>query len=169
MRNANYGRSPRSGVATVSKASFEAERVVPGRKFACSVDVGWSSLLVRGFQSTGEIPTFESFQTPDQILTVGIGGQCHYESFLDGRWRNAPFRVGTGSMAPPGITKRSRWRTEPGQSVQTAHLWIPRQFFLEAEEEYRRAGSAFRTQSLNAFVFSDALVTQVVLSLMKAI
>jgi AraC family transcriptional regulator len=160
---------PPKNDTTVSQASFDAQRAVPGHKFACSVDAGWTSLLVRAFASSGEIPTFESLETPDQILTVGIGGRCHYESFLEGRWRSGLFHSGSGSMAPPGVVKRSRWRTEPGQIVQTAHLWIPQQLFLETEEEYRRAGSRYRSQSLNAFVFNDAVVAQSVFSLVKSI
>lgn len=111
----------------------------------------------------------EPFETPassDQTVVVTTKGQGKVECSLNGFWRGAIYHPGTGGMTPSGQTSRMRWQPHGSEEpLETLHLYVPTYFFAAAQDEYRRVGSPFREQPLNALSFFDPVILRIALSL----
>ena len=140
----------------------------PGRLTSCSLTAGWTSLLVRTFENPASVEPFEMAASPDQLLVLVTRGRHRFESFVNGAWRSAESRPGTGGLTSGGQTSRMRWRSRTHEAFETVHLFIPHQTIAATIDEYRRAGSAYRTDPLDAIGFDDPAITRVVLSLVDA-
>ncbi len=120
------------------------------------------------FECQGKVEPFETQQCFDQLLVVTTRGKGDVECFSSGHWRNAPYQPGTMGMTPSGQTNMLRVRPNGPQVQQMLQIHIPTRFFSGARDEYRRAGSVYRKQSLNALAFVDPVVSRIALSLKGA-
>ena len=154
---------------TISDASVAVGDTVPSRLTSCSLTVGWRSLLVRTFENPAGVDPFEMPASPDQLIVLMTRGECRVESLSNGAWRHAESRVGVAGMTAGGQTSRLRWQSRTQTTFETMHIFIPHQTLTATIDEYRRAGSAYRTDSLNALVFDDPTITRVCHSLVEAI
>ena len=128
----------------------------------------WTCLRVQAFESRGSVEAFDTPASPDQLIVVATKGRGKVEGFSGGLWRGAAYYPGIGGMTPSGETSRMRWQPQGPGVVETLHLSIPNYIFADAQDEYRRIGSLFRTQRLNALSFYDPVVLRVALSLADA-
>lgn len=151
-----------SGFSPLSKAN---SLVQPGRRVLCSQDVGWKSLLLQVWETSGSVREFETVATPDQVIVLMLKGGYEVECFSAMRWKKAVYRPGEGGLTAAWNTSRLRWRSPPSQISQTLHLTIPQTYFLEAAEEYRRAGESPVRIRPDALIFSDPVVFSVAKSL----
>ncbi len=164
MRNAD--RYDRGRVADASVAGAET---YPGRLTACSLTAGWTSLLVRTFESPASVDPFEIAASPDQLLVLTTRGRHRVETYSDGAWRGAESRPGLAGMTSGERTSRLRWRSRARETLETVHIHIPHETVAATIDEYRRAGAAHRAESLDALVFDDPAITRVCLSLVGAV
>jgi len=158
--------SDRYAIADESAAAAET---FPSRLTSCSLTAGWTSLLVRTFENPAIVEPFEMAASPDQLVVLTTHGQCQVESFSNGAWRAGESRPGVAGMTSGGQTSRLRWRSRTHEAFETVHIFIPHQTIAATIDEYRRAGSVYRTESLDALVFDDPALTRVSLSLVDAI
>ena len=138
------------------------------RKLACSMNAGWTSLTMQEFECRGRVEPFETPACLDQLLVVTTKGKGEVECFSGGVWRKSPYQPGTVGMTPSSQTSLLRVRPHGPQVQELVHLFIPTRFFSGAQDEYRRAGSAFKNQSLNALAFTDLTISRIALSLKRA-
>jgi len=154
---------------SISDESAAAGKTFPSRLTSCSLTAGWTSLLVRMFENPAIVEPFEMAASPDQLIVLTTRGQCRVESFSNGAWRTGESRPGVAGMTAGGQTSRLRWQLRTHETFETVHIFIPHQTIAATIDEYRRAGSTCRTESLDALVFDDPAITQVGLSLVEAI
>lgn len=145
---------------------------VPGyykERFLTELPPEWTSLRVQAFEGVGPVEAFDTQASQDQVVVVGTKGQGCVESFSNGFWKRTTYWPGTGGMTPSGETSRLRWRPQGPEPLETLHLYIQPSVFMCAGDEYRRAGTPFREQPLNALSFCDPVVTQIALSVADAV
>ena len=128
----------------------------------------WTSLRVQAFESDGVMEAFETQASLNQLVVIGTKGRGKVESFANGLWKGAAYYPGTGGMTPSGETSRMRWQPHGLEPLQTLHLSIAPHVFVGAKDEYRRAGTSFREQSLNALSFFDPVISRIALSVADA-
>lgn len=158
-------------VAVESRAVLAA---VLGRVLASSTDVGWTSLLVELREKPASIvaPTsYESLTTPDQTFVMTVSGDIELERFDGGVWRRTVRQAGSATLTPGGWVDRIRWRLLAPAAFRTAHVVLPTDVLLEADDEFRRAGlrRGPATNSLKSLWYSDPTVAQVIVSLVRAV
>ena len=71
-------------------------------------------------------------------------------------------------MTPAGKTDRLRFRSKTSTHVTAIEIHIPQFFLAAAAEEFRRIGTGFRDEPLNALGFRDPLIYQTAISLEEA-
>lgn len=147
--------------------STQQEEPPTSRLAISSLDVGWTSVLLTAYESEGRSEAFEKPPTPDQTLVVITRGQAEIECLSGGTWRSAIRRTGSFGMTPGGATDVMRWRAID-QPFWSLHLHIPQTFFESAIDEYRRAGSSFRSDPLDGLAMRDSVVAHVANALMNA-
>ena len=141
-----------------SNESIRAGELRPGRKLLCSVSAGWKSVLLQIYEQPSIVEPYESAPSPDQLLVVVLKGHYSFESFSTGSWRKATYRPGISGLTAPMVTNRLRWHgLASGQQV-VLRLYIPQIYFLEAQDEYRRAGERVLSASLNTLSFDDPVL-----------
>jgi len=153
----------------IADESAAVGKTLPDRLMSCSLTAGWTSLLVRTFESPPSVEPFETAASPDQLVVLVTRGRGRIESFSRGLWRAAAYRPGVGGMTPGGQTSRLRWRSRAHEAIETVHIFIPQQTIAATIDEYRRAGSACRTSPLDVLAFDDPAIMRVGLSLVDAI
>ena len=159
----------RLGRGLIADESVAVAETYPGRLTACSLTAGWTSLLVRTFESPANVEPFEMAASPDQLLVLTTRGRHRVESFSHGAWRGAEGRPGMAGLTSGGKTSRLRWRSRAREALETVHIFIPHETVAATIDEYRRAGVAHRAESLDALVFDDPAIARVCLSLAGAI
>ena len=152
-----------------SAASKACEFALPRRKLSCSLNVGWTSLLIQRFEPPATVEDFKTHPTPDQLIVVVTGGCREVESFSGGRWKKAVYNPTSVSMTPPDHVDRLRWRSLTSAPAESLHLYIPRHFFSGARDEFQRAGAPIPAQPLDSLAFNDPVVARVALSLADAV
>lgn len=148
-------------------ASLSSARTLPNERVLGSTDAGWTSVLLELHRSRGQSPVFEPAVTPDQTIVVAIEAEHELEVWRDGRWRRAVYRPGTVGLTAAHDSARMRWQAR-GRSFQTAHLYVPQPFFLEAADHFRRAGQKVGTAPLSARSLHEPTVAQAVRALLHA-
>ncbi len=152
-----------------SEASEACEFAIPRRKLSCSLNVGWTSLLIQRFETPATVEDFETRTTPDQLIVVVTGGCREVESLSGGRWKKAVYNPTSVSMTPPGHVDRLRWRSLASAPAESLHLYIPQHFFSGVRDEFQRAGAPLPAQPLDSLSFNDPVVARVAFSLADAV
>ncbi|APR88291.1 Transcriptional regulator, AraC family protein [Minicystis rosea] len=166
-RGVRYARA-RAAMPSFSPASHDADRAMPSRLLATSVDVGWTSLLLEHRRIEAPVE-FETSPTPDQKLLVLTRGEAEVHGRRAGRCASAVYRAGSAGMGASGQTSRLRLTPRRrARVVETAHLFVPVAFFDEAAEHYRASGRAHRAFDQCLTVFHDPAVAQATASLLEA-
>jgi len=153
----------------IADESAAVATTLPDRLTSCSLTAGWTSLLVRTFESPPSVEPFETAASPDQLVVLVTRGRGQIESFSRGAWRAAVYRPGVGGLTAGGQTSRLRWQSRTHEAIETVHIFIPCQTMAATIDAYRRAGSAYRADPLDALLFDDPAITRVGLSLVDAI
>ena len=128
-------------------------------------DAGWSSLLVRTYRNASEAEDVASPPVDDQLIVLVTGGAIDFASHSGGRWRRAPYRVGSIGMTAPGRPSRLQWRSS-GEHT-TTHVHLPGSLLQETAEDLfgrdpERAGLP------DALLVEDPVVAAVVTGLTRA-
>ena len=153
---------------TVPSLSHQASSIRPGRKTLCSMASKWQSLLLQTFDQPGCVDRFETASSPDYLLVLSLKGTYNLESFSGASWKKATYRPGVGGITSPMMKNRLRWHgTTP--TVQVLRVCIPEFYFLEAGEEYRRAGAKLPWRLPDALQFTDPTVFAVAESLAEQV
>ena len=142
---------------------------VPFRVLRTSFDAGWTSLFVKTFENSANVEPFDCPVFDAQTVAVCLKGETEIASFSGGIWRTAHCRPGMGGMTPAGKADRLRLSSKVNDTLVMTKILIPQIFFTIAIEEFRRAGTKFRTEPLNALSFNDPTVYQIALSINNAI
>ena len=141
-----------------STASVQAGQLRPGRKVLCSLEAGWTSVLLQTYEQPPLVESYESAVSPDQLLVFVLRGQYNIESFSGRSWKKAAYRPGIGGLTSPLTTNRLRWHSPTTTEPLLLRLYIPQIYFDEAGEAYRRAGQRSASFELNTLVLSDPLL-----------
>ncbi len=149
-------------------SEYSAE-MMPGRKFDCSLDAGWTSLLVQTIEIPADVELFETAATPDLKISVTTKGEHKLEVFSGGSWKKAVRLPGYGGVTASGKIDRVRWHSKNSEAIQIRLICLPQYFLAAAADEYRRAGTAFRSDSLNELTFCDPVIFQTTIALSGAI
>lgn len=158
-----------AGDTAFAAASLEASRALPNTVLASSADCGWTSLLLERHRSEGRCDAFDTLATPDQTLVIALRGSHELESFHAGRWHKAIYRPGSGGMTAGHATSRLRWTgRDERDGFETAHLYLPRRYLVEAADHYRHAGQGGGSLPLDALVLSNPLLAHLVFDLLAA-
>lgn len=153
----------------IADESAAVATTLPDRLTSCSLTAGWTSLLVRTFESPPSVEPFETAASPDQLVVLVTRGRGQIESFSRGAWRAVVYRPGVGGLTAGGRTSRLRWQSRMHEAINTVHIFIPRETIAATIDAYRRAGSAYRADPLDALLFDDPAITRVGLSLVDAL
>lgn len=149
--------------------SLNCSDVQPIKVLASSADTGWEALLLDHVEGRGTSETFETLPTDDLTIVGAIRGRHQVEVFGQGRWRSAIYHPGSVGMTPSGETVKLRWQAlDPGQCFEMAHLYLPRALIEGSQEEYRRLGQSAHDRPLNALVFNDPTICQLIRALISA-
>lgn len=168
--NRGGGSSPRDEAAVCfAPASKDFASLLPSRTLICSLTAGWKSLLVRAIRQSANVEPFDAPTTPDQLVVVCMKGECEIESYSNRSWKKGLYRPGFGGMTAGGHADRLRWRSKTTEQLELLQIHIPQYFFSATAEEYRRAGTPFRTEAPDGLGFCDPVISQVALSLSEAI
>ena len=154
-----------------SKFSLESELAGasrPGRKLLCSASAGWTSVLLQTYEQPGNVEQYESAPSPDPLVVVVLNGSYDMESFSNGSWKRARYNSNVGGLTAPHTTNRLRWHSHTAATATVSRLYIPQEYFLEANEEYRRAGERSDLAVLDKLSFTDPLLCTVMSSLGQA-
>ncbi len=151
-----------------SKESCGAADKVPGRMLACSLQAGWTSLLVRTFEEPTVNEGFETACSPDLLVVLVMRGSYTIESFSDGLWRSADYRPGLGGMTACGRTSRLRWSSLSSKPQESLHIYIPHCLLSATAEEYRRSGVAYRNTTPDALLLDDPVIARLGFTLLEA-
>ena len=144
-------------------------RVQPGRKVLSSQDVGWKSLLFEKWLQPATVDSFETIATPDQTIVLTASGTYDIEVLSGNQWQQARYSPGHGGATAPLNTNQLRWSSLETSSVETLHVYVPPDYFSEAEEEYRRAGCRVSNSHIDALSLSDPLLFSLAESLASGI
>jgi AraC family transcriptional regulator len=156
-------------VDNIARESLTLHDAIPGgRILVCSLDAGWSSLLVRKFESPANVEAFETSTSPDQLVVLMVKGECRTQSFSNGAWRSGHYRPGIGGLTAGGRTGRLRWRSKH-KMMETVRILIPQQTIAATIDEFRLAGSSYRTEPLDALVFNDPTIVRLGFALLDAV
>lgn len=90
--------SPGESAECFSADSQNCERVHSGKKYGCSADAGWTSLLLQSYETPHSVEAIETLPSPDQLIVLVTKGEMEIESFSNGTWRRAAYRPGCGGM-----------------------------------------------------------------------
>lgn len=151
-----------------SKFSLESELAGasrPGRKLFCSASVGWTSVLLQTYEQPGSVEQYESAPSSDPLVVVVLNGSYDMESFSNWSWKRARYSRNVGGITAPHTTNRLRWHSQIAATATVARFYIPQNYFLEAKEEYRRAGERSNLAVLDKLSFTDSLLCSVMSSL----
>ena len=151
-----------------SQMSELAGRRRPGRRLFCSAAAGWTSLLLQTYEQPQQVEAYESAPSPDPLVVMVLEGSYKMESFAAGSWKQAWYRPGMGGVTAPLTTNRLRWQSLAATNPVILRIYIPQQYFLEAGEEYRRAGERSDIHALDTLSFSDPMVCSVMKALADA-
>ena len=152
----------------VSSQSHEAGLLRPGRKLLCSTAARWQSVLLQTFEQPACVDGFQTSASPDYLLVLSLRGEYEIESYSGRSWKKATYRPGVGGLTSPVTQNHLRWRSEMS-AVKVLRMYIPESYFLEAGEEYRRAGLRTPARLPDALQFSDAVVTGVARSMAEQV
>ena len=152
----------------VSSLSHKASSIRPGRKGLCSTAAKWQSVLLQIFDQPGCVNRFETASSPDYLLVLSLKGAYDLESFSGASWKRAAYGPGAGGITSPMMQNRLRWRSSSA-TVKVLRLYIPESYFLEAGEEYRRAGMKLPLRLPDALQFADPAVFAVAGSLAEQV
>ena len=152
----------------VSSLSHQASSIRPGRKGLCSTAARWQSVLLQTFDQPGCVDRFETASSPDYLLVLSLKGAYDLESFSGASWKRAAYGPGVGGITSPMMQNRLRWRSSSA-TVKVLRLYIPESYFLEAGEEYRRAGMKLPLRLPDALQFADPTVFAVAGSLAEQV
>ncbi len=152
----------------VSPLSHQASSIRPGRKALCSTTAKWQSVLLQTFEQPGCVDRFETATSPDYLLVLSLKGAYELESLSGKGWKKAAYRPGVGGITSPLMQNRLRWRSSSA-AVKVLRLYIPESYFLEAGEEYRRAGARLALRLPDALQFADPTVFAVAGSLAEQV
>ena len=151
-----------------SALSEKAGRLRPGRSITCSLEAGWSSLLLQTFEQPACVEEFETLSSPDQLIVLVLKGEYEIESFSSRSWRRAAYQPGVGGLTAAMTTNKLRWHSKTSESSQILRLYIPQIYFSEVKEEYRRGGLKIASGDPDSLSFSDPVVFSVAKSLALA-
>jgi AraC family transcriptional regulator len=153
----------------ISSDSLSCVSPQRNRIIASSRDHGWRSLLLDHLEGVGEAAPYDKLVTPDLCLTVGVGGAFETSVLRLGRWRTGLYRPGSVGITVGGEGHRLRWRTmRATQTFRTISLYLPAPLIEEAKDHLRRPGERISLQGVPAQPFSDRMVTQIALDLLRA-
>lgn len=168
----------KSGVETGKTDEFEkrfsplsarSAELMPGRKFDSSLAAGWTSLLVQTIEFPGSVELFETAATPDLKISVATRGEHEMEVFAGGAWKKAVRFPGYAGITASEEICRLGWHSNAAKPIQISHICLPHYFLSSAADEYRRAGTAFRADSLSEPTFHDPVIFQTAIALNEAI
>ncbi|WP_052213581.1 helix-turn-helix domain-containing protein [Belnapia sp. F-4-1] len=137
----------RGALPTVFGDVMRSLERLPGQHVLCSLDAGWSSLLLRRYSEPAHAGAFETAPIPCQTLVLVKSGGTAIESFSDGYWRKTAYVPGDLGMTPPGETARLRWRGH--ERHETLQLFLPTPFLDRAAAELRPMKPVLRLNSLS--------------------
>ena len=136
---------------------------------ACSIQIGWTSLLAQHSVSKGASGIYETHPTPDQTIVIVLKGEVDVESLNCGYWRKGVYHAGSAGITAPNASDRLRWRVRPGhQAFEKLHLFMPQTLIDEASDEFGRAGQRASTEPLSALVLRDGVLANVATTLIAA-
>lgn len=141
----------------------------PQRELESSLSAGWTSLLVRSFESSVIFQSFETCATPDLSAVIQTQGISEVESFSGGRWKKATILSGSGGLTAGDTTDRLRIRRLDSTPVRFVNIHIPAYYLAAAHDEYRRAGSVSTLEQPDAHGLTDPLLAQTAFALLEAV
>ena len=144
-------------------------RVQPGRKILSSQDSGWTSLLFEKWQQPGNVEGFHTVASPDQTIVFTASGTYDIEVLAGRHWRGARYSPGRGGATAPFNTNQIRWRSKDADLLETLHVYIPPEYFIEALEEYGRSGRRARRSHIDALSLADPFAFSLAQSLAVAV
>lgn len=147
-----------------SSSSLEAHRRLKAKPVSCSVQAGWRSLLLRGYEDPPTVEPFSTAATTDQLLVLVTGGAVEIDSWTDGRWQRASYRPGHLGMTAPMDVARLRWQGLTAH--RTLHLHVPGAVMVEVAEAMR--GSARREDLPSHLVRQDPALASIMVALAQA-
>jgi AraC family transcriptional regulator len=143
--------------------SSKASADLPGKLTACSLKVGWRSLLLRAYSEPRSVEEFTTPATPDHLLVLVTAGSCAMESRShDGQWQKATYRVGDIGMTAPGYKSTLRWRGET--THDTLQLHLPEATLLRVRDELSEWAPPI-VEMPNRLSYVDPLLEQVMRTL----
>lgn len=123
--------------------------------------IGWRSLLVQHVRLTAQRDAHETSSSPDQLIVVLKRGAVDIESFNQGRWSKAVYRVGAAGMTAPHEVDRLRWTLRSGcDSFENLYLFLSEALILETAEHFRRPGQRSLGGPFSSLVFRDGTLAQ---------
>jgi AraC family transcriptional regulator len=150
---------------TISVASLNAHKYLPGKMTSCSWEAGWRSLLLRSYQDPPHVEEFTTRANPDHLVVLVVGGSCELEGRYRGAWRKGKHRTGSIGMTAPGEEVTLRWHGTTRHS--TAQLHIPERTLRSAYDDL--ADRSIRLSAIpNTIAHDDPLIERVILSLSEA-
>ena len=152
----------------VSQESEKASRNRPGRKQLCSSSLGWDSLLIQTYDQPAFVERYETPASPDFLIVVVANGEYTIESLSSGVWNKAKYHPGTVGITAPHTVNLLRWHSQTGADSRVIRTYVPEAFFLEAAEEFRRAGTRAGGLCTDALALNDPAIEWVIRSLSKA-
>lgn len=153
-----------------ARASLSCAAVQPVRMLASSAGTSWSALLLDHIEGHDASDAFDTHPTPDLTLVAALGGRHRVEAFGRGHWRAAIYQPGAAGMTPPRETVRLRWRAlGTSRRFEMIHLYLPHALIEDTHAEFRRAGQRTHDRPLDALVFSDPTVCQLIRALLIAL
>ena len=152
----------------ISPLSEKAGQKRPGQKLLCSTTLGWRSILVQTYEQPSFVERYETLASPDFLIVLVDSGRYEIESLSSGVWKKAVYRPGVAGITAPLTTNCLRWHSSSEAKSRVIRAYLPADFFEEAAEEFRKAGSK-RIRCEDRLAFSDPLVIATIRSLASAI
>ncbi len=151
-----------------SPLSERAGTLRPGQRLLCSTAAGWTSALLQTYEQPGSVEQYDTAPSPDPLIVMVLKGSYEMESFSGGMWKRAAYAPGTGGVTAAHTSNRLRWHSRTAFAATVLRLYIPPVYFVEASEEYRRAGERSSVAALDQLSFTDPMVCSVLTSLAQA-
>ncbi len=97
---------------------------IPAVRTFDSAQLGWSSVLCRGYAEEPVVEQLITVPTPDLCLVAITGGTYAAESWRHKRWNSGVYARGSVAMNLPDESSVVRWRTITAEPLSSIHVHI---------------------------------------------
>ena len=158
-----------TGAPLYTEESVRRLKADQGEVLFTSLALDWTSLLAEVRSKPATVGYWKPPDSDDLSLVVVRSGDITFEEKEGKRVRRFGMRPGDARLLSCATLEEVRWFSNTSRTLQTVHLFVPRETVLLASEEYRRIGSRYAPVACWKRWLHDPVITAVSEAIMGAL